>query len=280
METGQKIIQASNNISKFANHKLSIQVSLSGLSFCILNWSSSTFIYYKSVRFDKKRTPSQVLDKLIHCFNNEELLQQQFKNVIVIHNNELSTFVPKPLFSKEHLADYLKFNSKILKTDFIAYDEILINDSINIYVPYVNINNYLYDKFGEFEFKHTSSILLESILNLEKNSTSHKVIINVSETHFELFALNKHQLLLYNIFEFHTKEDFIYYILFTLEQLELNPEEVKVILSGNIFENDELYSVVYNYIRHIDFLNSTTPHKLAEGVSSSLLNNLTLINSF
>ena len=77
-------------------------------------------------------------------------MNNSFTNVTIVHNNDLSTLVPEELFNKNHVADYLKFNSKILKSDFIAYDSILENSSVNVYVPYININNYIYDKFGTF----------------------------------------------------------------------------------------------------------------------------------
>lgn len=245
-----------NNISnKLTNSELSIQLSLSGLSFCILQKDINTITALKQFYFDKKLNPFQVLDQLKHTFNSEASLQNNFNNVNIIHDNELSTLVPKPLFKEECLADYLKFNSKILKSDYITYDDITINDSVNVYVPYTNINNYIYDMFGTFTFKHVSTVLIEQVLLLEKNSDSTKVYINVSKNHFEIIVINNAELLLYNTFEYNSKEDFIYYILFTLEQLKLNPESTNMVFIGNITENDELYAIAYKYIRHINFGN-------------------------
>ena len=215
METGQQIILKNNNIDQDQYHILSIQVSLSGLSFCVLNSKTNSFSFFKRVKFDKKLNPGNVLDKLVHYFNTEKDLQQTFNSVKVIHDNELSALVPRPLFNEDFLADYLKFNSKILRTDFITYDTILANDSINVYVPYVNINNYLYDRFGAFEFKHFSTIILETLLRIEKHSAVTKMFVNISEDHFEIIVLEHNQLKLYNTFQYNTKEDFIYYILFS-----------------------------------------------------------------
>ena len=99
---------------------MSIQVSLSGLSFFVLNKMTSNIEYLDSVNFDKKLSPNELLDKLIHSFNSTPILNQEFSKVFVIHSNELATVVPKPLFDETNLIDYLKFNSKILKTDFIT----------------------------------------------------------------------------------------------------------------------------------------------------------------
>ncbi|MBL4643407.1 MAG: DUF3822 family protein, partial [Flavobacteriaceae bacterium] len=50
------------------------------------------------------------------------------------------------------------------------------------------------------------------------------------------------------------KEDFIYYILFTAEQLQLNPEELLLFFIGDIEEESELYHIAYQYIRNVDFI--------------------------
>ena len=122
METGQKYMAQTTNISNLnINQELSIQVSLSGLSFCILHKDSNTITYIKHIAFENKVNPIELLDKLKHAFNSEDVLNETFSAVNVVHVNDLSSLVPKPLFNEDYLADYLKFNSKILKSDFIIY---------------------------------------------------------------------------------------------------------------------------------------------------------------
>lgn len=279
-ETGQKhMAQTNNSSNKLTNLELSIQLSLSGLSFCILSKDSNTIIEVKEFRFEKSLNPLEVLDELKALFTNETILNNSFTNVTIIHDNDLSTLVPKALFNKNHLADYLKFNSKILKSDFIAYDSILENSSVNVYVPYININNYIYDKFGSFIFKHVSSVLIESILRIEKGSTLPKVYVHVSFNQFEIIIIKEGKLVLYNTFAYNSKEDFIYYILFTAEQLNLDPESLNLVFIGDITENDELYNIAYKYIRNISFGIRNDNFKYINNPKSKY-SNFTLLKSF
>ena len=278
-ETGQKHMAITNNSSNNLNNlELSIQLSLSGLSFCILNKDSNTIIEVKELRFEKRLNPFEVLDELKVLFKNESTLNNSFTNVTIVHNNDLSTLVPEALFNKNHVADYLKFNSKILKSDFIAYDSILENSSVNVYVPYININNYIYDKFGTFIFKHISSVLIESILRIEKASTTPKVYIHVSLNHFEIIIIKEGKLELYNTFVYNSKEDFIYYILFTAEQLNLNPETLNLVFIGDITEDDEIYNIAYKYIRNISFGNRNDDFEYIDKPKSNY-SNFTLLKS-
>lgn len=280
METGQRTIQKNSNIDQNLYKTLSIQVSLSGLSFCILNTTSNTIIDYKKMVFDKKQTPTLLLDKLRHLFNTETALQQDFKSVNVVHKNELATLVPSSLFNEDCIADYLKFNNKILATDFITYDTITTQDIINVFVPYVNVNNFIYDTFGEFEFKHFSTVLLENILLHKDYSEANKMYIHVDDNHFEIIVTKAHKFVLYNSFEYATKEDFIYYILFVAEQLDLNPEAFEALLFGTIEPETEFHDILYKYVRHVSFYKPVSKHSLDTTITTTLTKDFTLLNSF
>lgn len=280
METGQRTILKNSNIDQNLYKVLSIQVSLSGLSFCILNSQINEIIAYQQILFDKKQTPSQLLDKVKHAFNSNALLKQAFKAVHVVHKNELATLVPQSLFDEEHMADYLKFNNKILSTDYITYDTISTQEMVNVYVPYVNINNYIYDVFGAFEFKHFSTVLLETILLHKDYSEASKMYIHVDDKHFEIVVTKAHKFILYNTFEYTTKEDFIYYILFVAEQLDLNPESFEALVFGAINADDELHDILYKYVRHVRFYAPISKHRISTALDITLDKDFTLLNSF
>jgi hypothetical protein len=279
MEIGQKIIQQKTNIDELSPYILSIQVSLNGLSFCILNADTNTLAYYYDLDFNKRLNPEDVLGKMTALFDSEAMLQNKVKNVKVVYDNELSVLVPNALFNEDHLADYLKFNTRILQTDFITFDKVQANETVCVYVPYVNINNYLYEKFGSFEYKHFSTILIETILQLGKNVSSERMYVNINRSHFEIVVIHQNELKLYNTFEYTTSEDFIYYILFTAEQLQLNPEDFALELLGMVSKGDDLYNMAYKYVRHVSVHNPDHSYLLEEGVSNAIFNNFVLLNS-
>ncbi len=275
METGLRIIQANNNISD-KNLVLSIQAGLSGLSFFVLDRFSEIIVDVIVENFSKQQTPDQLLKAVKTAFDRNDSLQQSFSKVQIIHDNEMQTLVPSALFEEAHLSDYLKYNTKIFKTDFITYDVIQNKDAMLVYIPFVNINNYIFERFGSFEYKHSATVLIDKILQLEKNNNQKKLYINIQQTHFELIALDGNSFQLFNRFEYKTREDFIYYILFTAEQLDFNPENFKCILMGAVEDNDELFSIAYKYIRHVSLL----PISNMRYNQNNSTQNFTLLNSF
>jgi len=268
-------------LTTYNQYALSIQVNLDGLSFCVLDKTKNAIVYLKSVPFEQKLTPFDTLNRLKTTLSSEPIFSNNFDLIHVIHQNELATIVPKELYDENHKAEYLKFNSKILKTDFITDDVLDTTNAIAVYVPYININNYLFDNFGAFEFKHASTLLVDTALKNAENSDKKSVYINVNKATIEVIVVEGTTLKLYNTFEFFTKEDFIYYILFVFEQLELDVETTVIKLSGYIKKDDPLYTILYTYVRHVEFVANTYSFDTSSHISADDLHQHYLIlNSF
>ena len=255
----RKVKQKNSNISlkTIKDNRLSIQFNLDGFSFSIHNIASKKDVYFCEYIFENPlTTPEDLLFKIEEIFKKDIHLQNDFTSVTVIHQNNLSTLVPNQFFNKNELATYLNFNIKTLAIDFITFDEIEVLDVKNIYVPYVNINNYLFQNFGEFEYKHHSTVLIEKLI--QSNKLKEKVFyVNVSKTTLDIVVLENNKLLLSNTFSYNTKEDFIYYILFVAEQLNLDTNEFPLYFTGEITLNSNIYKTTYQYIKNVYFLEST-----------------------
>lgn len=269
------------------NHiKLSIQVSLNGLSFCIIDTAKNSVREGEKLIFAKQLTPYAVLKRLKQFFEERSIPQRQYSEVVAVHRNNLFGLVPKAFFDDDKLPDYLKFNTKILANDHIAYDEIGPYDLMNVYVPFVNINNYLYDLFGAFTFKHHGTVLMESLLEnytqLSKETNSGKnavCYVYVHESQMDITIIAQKKLLLYNNFSFVTKEDFLYYLLFTLEQLRLDTGSVTVKFFGDIEEDDDIYELCYLYLAHISiFATNAMEYPLVDANDASI--DFTTLNAF
>ncbi|WP_297803141.1 DUF3822 family protein [uncultured Polaribacter sp.] len=277
--TNRKVIKKNSNttLTNIKDTKLSIQFNLDGFSFCITNNATKEVVYFSEYIFEEKQiTPENLLQKIEKIFKTDEYLQKDFSSVLVIHQNSLFTIVPTPYFSENKLSEYLNFNIKTLATDFIAFDDIEVINAKNVYVPYININNYLFHNFGDFEYKHHLTVFIEAILSIS-NSDEKKVYVNVSKNSIDIVVIKNKQLELSNSFNFETKEDFIYQILFTFEQLKLDVEEVHLYFTGAIELESEIYTITYQYIRNIFFLESN--HNIFSKLDASKHSNYTLLNS-
>jgi hypothetical protein len=256
--------------------KLSLQIAMNGLSFCCfdtLNWNIQSF---KSVTFTKYKP---IEDQLWKTFVDHPELTRPYDEILVLHDNCFNTFVPDALFDEEYLGSYLQYNTKVFETDFFTFDAIGSYEINNVYVPMVNVNNFLIDQFGAFDYKNTNSILVSKLLDASKNIDELQVFVHVQESHFEIVAARNQKLLLYNSFEHNTPEDFLYYVLFTMEQLQLNPETVPVWLLGKIAKTDPNFTIAYNYIRNVALFDTAALQEKFSVGEQEALQHFILFNS-
>lgn len=203
------------------------------------------------LHFDSFQRSSKIEDLFATVYRENPELRHQYDEIMVIHSNNLSTFVPIALFDEEFLGSYLQYNTKVFETDFFTFDTLEKYEMNNVYIPYVNMNNFFIDQYGSFDYKHANSVLVSKLLDLSKNNEERKMFVHLSENHFEILVVQNQKLHLCNSFEHKTPEDFIYYILFTAEQLQLNPENFKLELLGSVLESDSYYQIAYKYIRNV-----------------------------
>lgn len=257
--------------------KLSIQVGLNGLSFCILDTVNNSIVTEGSHVFEIEQTPYLLLKELKTVLEKNGLIGKQFSEVITVHRNKDFSLIPKALFNKNNLRDYLKFNANVGNASKLVYDDLENLELINVYNPFNKINDYIFEVFGESKFFHSGTIFLQTFLKKDTDLET-QCFVNVMDTQMELMVKSERKLLLYNQHDFATKEDFLYHILFTFEQLKLNHDKVKLKLFGLIDENDALFKTCGKYIRNIALIDPINP---SLGISKSKVKSLdfTVLNS-
>ena len=234
--------------------RLSVQISLTGLSFLVTSSDKEDILFFFEEEFDISTTPEEILVSIQQIIKSKpELAVTDYNSVTLLYATNLYTLVPISLFDETKASDYLKFNSKILANDLISFDTLENHGLVVVYVPYININNYFFEKYGSFKYYHASTILINAIVKAEKSSKEPKVYITVHSQTFDCLIVSGGELLLCNTFSYKTPEDFIYYLLFCMEQLKLNPDSTEVILAGAIEKNDDLYEITYQYVRNVSF---------------------------
>ncbi|MDB4297348.1 DUF3822 family protein [Flavobacteriaceae bacterium] len=252
------------------NHtKLSIQINLDGFSFCVYQQASAQYLHFGHKKFpNKASTPSNLLEAVKAVFETETVLQQTYDEVVLIHQNEMSTLVPQEYFDEDNLEAYLKNTVKTFENDFISFDELDTIKANTVYIPYVNVNNFIFDQFGTFTYLHANTVFIQNILQHFPSSEAPKMYINVYANNYQLVVVKEGKLLLSNHFSFTTKEDFAYYILFVADQLKLDTNVFELTLFGDINEQTDYYKLLYNYVRNVQVYNKLNT-ALANGIHTA-----------
>ncbi len=191
-------------------------------------------------------------DMLLNIRKESRLLTLTgYPTVICCTGFRTATLVPGPLFDSGTAADQLQFSHDKIADGHLLIDQLHQLEASTIFtIPgfvYKNISSWFYLA----GFHHTSTALIEFLLNHNKNSKEELVTINVHSGYMEVIVTRGRMLLLYNTFSYDSAEELVYYVLFVCEQLHLNPDHIMVQCIGAIKETDTAYQIAKKYIRNI-----------------------------
>ena len=230
-------VTTKNNHIENISKELSILVSLYGLSFIIRYGAEKKFFEY----FLHQANPSSLEKKLLAIIEERPVLKDNFDQINIIHHNNLNTLVPKDFVDPKTNRDVLKQNVQLLAHDTIASDYIENIDAYNLYVPYKNISKIIDSEHPKITNLHSTTHFFKQINSTRKEQQKlpiYEVFVNIFPEDFQIAAFKNEQLLAYNHFKYQNTDDFLYFLFFIFETLEIKEEQSQIFLFGTEKSND------------------------------------------
>lgn len=239
--------------SKASTYKLYVEVSYSSLQQLVLDTTTNTFIGFKEHVFADVNNDFTLCKQLEEVIKSDELFNQNYKSIIIALVNNRATLVPNAIYKSEQLDSYHHFNFSIQEDDQFYTDKLINLNAHNVYSISKNISS-LFNHLKNVQFKHFSSSLIEAaLIDAKVNKAISSIYVNVLPSSFQVIVIKNQKLEFFNSFTYKTNEDFIYYLLFAMDQLNINNEDATINLTGNIEKNTELYSTLFKYINTLNF---------------------------
>ncbi len=252
----KSIFDKALNIEATKDYRLSIQVSTDGFSFCVLDTTRNKYSGLENYEFQDVRSPLVLEEALKVIIKGSQWLSKDFQGIKIMFESPQMSLVPKPLFDAGQAPEYLRFNHFTDADDKIFHDHLHNLDAINVFSVPGNIAKLLNQFFPGIRINHFSSALIESLLIRNKNyGEGNMIFVNVRKQWLDIIVLNGRKLLFFNSFQFRTKEDFAYYLIYVIEQLNMNPEKVELELMGEILKISDIYDITFKYVRNLKFIN-------------------------
>lgn len=195
-------------------------------------------------------------------------ISKKYGKVSISLASTIVSIVPKALFSKDNIRSYLELNSTVKESIDYRF-QILEKEGIVIcYAINKELNNWIKKIFPNAKVTHEIAVVIESVLRDFHSLSENRVVINIHKGYFDLLFVSKGKLDFVNSFMFSEKEDLLYYILFTFEQLGINPHEIEVYLLGEIKKGSEQHQLLFQYIKNLHFGSRNKNIKVAGGLTS------------
>jgi len=240
------------DVKKTSGYQLTILIGVDGIAISINEKLINKYIAFESYTFQQVFNFDLVTDLIDILVKTSKLIEHKYKSVVCVLINNFSTIIPNPLFEEDKKELYLKFNAGI-DDAVVLVDEMPNLDAKTIFAFPLILKTKLDSLFTSINYHHFSSGLIESLLIQNKNQPAKRLFVHIQPTHLETIVIEGKNLLFYNTFNHHSAEDFIYYLLFVCEQLQLNPENIEVFLIGEIEKGATIFSLAQKYFRNLKF---------------------------
>ncbi|MCX6239163.1 MAG: DUF3822 family protein [Bacteroidia bacterium] len=259
-------------------YHLSIQISLDGFYFSVLDIPKGKYIVLTGHHFFLKRA-RLLLKHVREVIESEDIFNLDFKSIEILYAARKFTLVPQAFYGRGSLDKYLWFNN-IQEKGFVVEKNLFPKAGCwCIFDIPQNLSEYLSAKFPKINVKHNLFPLVEG--TLKRNlaySEREQVHLNFFRDCFEIVVVNGSKLVHCNIFNYKTDRDVLYHVLFTFDQLKLSPESTELILHGQMPQVSPVYHLFKKYVKLTSFARldttfqySYTFSQLPEHYYSSLL---------
>ena len=240
---------------QISNYHLSIELSEKSISYCIVDKNK-----YRCYLLFSQNYESQNLLKIL---NEDEFITREFLSKSISFVNFPNTLIPKELYNEKDKKNIFSVNYSLTNEELVI-DE-LKSKIINLYAIPNTIFQTVKNVIPEAIFRSNSSILINYFLSL--NNLQETMFLFLKDSYINIVVTKGDSLIFQNKFEYQTKEDLLFYVLFSIQQLNFSNEEINTVIYGNI--SKEEYNILYQYIRNIKFGN-----KLKDISCSNEFNNI------
>lgn len=186
---------------------------------------------------------------------------------IAVYSNTY-TLVPDALFKSGNEHTYYRLNYSTDIHSLVYSGQVIKYHLHSIYGISSELINALTVSFPENKTIHFSEVLLNNRFLNSRTDSPRTLSVNVRDHHLDLMVSEGKKLVLLNSFVWQTIEDVLYYSLFVCEQLELNPEQIQVELSGAVERNSALYKLLDKYFASIRFAETLPGLKTGYGLET------------
>ncbi|MFA6945300.1 MAG: DUF3822 family protein [Pedobacter sp.] len=166
------------------------------------------------------------------------------------------TFIPAELYENENDQEYAKFINQS-SADLVLTNTINSANIKNLFAINSDFLTSLNQVFQNPKIFNQASSFIEGIKKNYSNNNSACLIVDCYSKHIQIACLKNSELVFYNIFECLNADEFNYFLLNTIETLNLDTEATHVIISGKVTsDEDEYYQRLLKYFNKLTFADS------------------------
>ena len=240
--------------AKSTLYNITIQYALDGFCFVVHHHEENKIIDIELYQTSETDDENTILEAREKAFFKKGLYGKTFRSLRFLIANRYYTLVPEALFDEAQCTSYLRFNHLLPARYAVFHEAVPSAQAVTVFaIPQHQVDS-IRKVWPEATLIHQASLFLQAVLQEEPYECDTNVYVNVNSRHFDLALIQQGRLVFFNNFPFHTKEDFVYYLMFTLEQQGLSGQDIPIHFTGLISNQSEIIRLCERYVPRIRFI--------------------------
>lgn len=228
--------------------ELSLFISPASWMYAVASAGFKTVHEMAHVQLNEEHGMSSPADRVSLLVQNYLLDRRRFDKVNIALLNTEFAMIPEAYAGQDLVKPLLQFATggaslKTLKQHGFSGLKFC-------YEPDSDLAAQLERLFPNAALRHAGAVSLQLLLSHHSLQAA-TVFLNIHDGFIELAAKHKNDPMFYNVFNYSTDEDILYYLLFMMEQFHLDPSFIKLAVAAQRSAGDELIRSMGRYIRHV-----------------------------
>lgn len=252
-----KIADESFDLQKRNHYNLYLTAGKYNFRAGVLDNERNKFILLADFELNNVFTPIQGAQMVQEIIKESDYLNSaDWQQIAISVKNQSFTLVPETLFATDAAEEYLQLNCNLdtYHEQVFTYKHAGI-EAINIFAAdkyLVNVMNACFP--GKIiTYLHQTSALIAGLLHYGERNGKRKLYVQVEKNTLIILVVQNTTLEFCNVFHYTTPEDFMYFLIFVMQEHKLNTETDAVTVWGDITHDSTLFSLMRKYIRYIHF---------------------------
>ncbi|MDM8160639.1 DUF3822 family protein [Labilibaculum sp. K2S] len=261
-------VDSSFDKNKTKEYTLSIQVSLDGFSFSILNEHKGCIALNQFIPF-KTNSDNNPINSFIEIVRNHELLNLSFKDVSLLWISDKVLLIPSEFFSEDFAYEGFQLSHCLEKNECLEWNELPELKSWIVFSFPKNIKEFVQSHFKNSKLYHHCLPFYKEALNQKIAENHPQVFLNIQNYFFHVIIPDRNGKHFINTFSYSASSDLAYYILNIFKQQKLNNERSRLIIDGLVQEDSNAIILLKKYLGQVEVkilpsefrIKKSIPHK-------------------
>lgn len=216
--------------------------------------------------YDLPKKESEAQKLLVDLLSNHQWIAKEYPSSSIAYVNTFSTLVPSAIYQEKDRNAYL--NANIAESELIANSQNVTNLGLQcIYGIPERIRSIVKKHFPAIKEFHHTGTFLNALSNDDLFTQDTTVFVNIHDDLFDLVVSKDKKLLLVNTYSYKTKEDYLFFLLNTCEQLKLELENTNFTIFGRVEKTSQLIDIMGRYIHNTQYGKRTPKFKYSYKLS-------------